>query len=142
MSNAPLRVGCPVCSGTGQVSWLRSGAWINEHCPGRNGPVDVDSSPFTHELDNYRDKRKARIEYKRPDEPIKEGQLKHFKAELRSVKDDWYSSVIVVVDEGQQRPDDPITYFALHRNDLRWGDAQVETVGVLGKKIAELVWPA
>src|SRR5581483_11441745 len=101
MTNAPLRVGCPVCSGTGHVTYLRSGEWLNQWCPGLNGPCDDDSRPNSHGLDNSAACRKARIEYKRPGETISRGQDIHLASELRSIRADWKAIIVLITDEGQ-----------------------------------------
>lgn len=145
MSNAPLHVGCPVCSGSGQVSWLRSGEWLNRHCPGKNGPVDVDSSPFSHELDNYFKRRKLRVEYKHPGESVSPGQEYHCLAELESTAPTWRTLLVVVFDEGQAGADDPIRFKWRTSDkprqdwaDLGWNDPI--PVGELGKRIAAWLW--
>jgi hypothetical protein len=143
--NRPLSTSCPCCSGTGKVSWLRSGAWINEHCPGRNGPCDVDNSTSTHELDNYHAKRKARIEYKRPGEPVPAGQEYHVRAELESTREDWKNVLVIIRDDGQLDGGDEIEFSwrvsgssFVTWDDLRW---HKDTVENLGRRIAKFLWP-
>ena len=143
--NEPLRTGCPACGGTGRVSFLRSGAWLNQHCPGANGPVDVDSSPQTHELDNFFKQRKARIEYKHPDEQITRGQEFHFLAELESVQPSWWALLVLVIDEGQTSPDDVVRFkWRDSRRRPRWGEDEfvTESLDELGARIAGWLWEA
>ena len=142
--NKALRTGCPACSGTGQVTFIRSGAWLNKHCPGENGPTDVDSSPLTHELDNYYKKRKARVEYKNPGEPISRGQEFHFIAELESVASHWWALFVLVIDDGQESEDQMVRFkWRDSRTTPTWGDAEYhqEELGKLGKRIADWLWP-
>lgn len=145
MSNDPLRLGCPCCAGTGQVSYLRGGAWLNQRCPGKNGPVDDDGSPLTHELDNYFGKRKARIEYKRPNESVRDGQEYHFRAELESTAPPWETLLVLILDEGQGDDTEPVRFQwrSSSRARLTWDDAlsHTDTIGSLGDRISAWLWP-
>jgi hypothetical protein len=63
---------------------------------------------MTHELDNYRAKRKARIEYKHQGEAHRFGQELHHQAELESVSPEWHGLFVLVVDDGQTGAQDEV----------------------------------
>lgn len=142
MSSEPLRTGCPTCAGSGSASFLRKGAWLNVHCPKKNGPSDSDDSPSAHVLDNYWRQRKVRIEYKRHDEPVDGGQEYHIRAELESARDEWDAVYLLVVDTGQTSADQRVMYcWRWNKKSTRtWGDWRNSSIDELGKRIAEWLW--
>lgn len=127
------------------MSWLRSGQWINKHCPERNGPCDVDHSFSTHELDNWGAKRKARIEYKREGERVPRGQDLHIRAELESTRSDWKNLFVLVIDEGQDAPANAVKFYwrISGQNFESFAELQqrMDSADGLGRRIAAWLWP-
>jgi hypothetical protein len=135
---------CPTCGGKGYPSYLRSNMWFNARLPARNGPLDVDSSPMSVELDNYDLRRLLRIEYKRPHEEIPIGQYRHFRAELESTRDDWWKFFLLVEDKGQSKPSDLVAWgFRTSRypkNLKGWSVTRQTTIEQLANRISLWLW--
>jgi len=118
--------------------------WFNARLPKRNGPLDVDSSPMSVELDNYELRRLLRIEYKRPHEPIPHGQYRHFRAELESTRDDWWKFFVLVIDKGQTKPTELVEWgFRTSRfpKELKnWSVTRQTTIEQLANRISLWLW--
>lgn len=143
MPNEPLRT-CPLCSGTGRPSFVRSGKWLNPHCPGKNGPIDADDYPDGHELDCTKEKSFFRVEYKRPKEAMHLGQLYHFQAFHALARPEWTVLFLVVVDEGQSDAGAPVRFRWLTSKrqwrPLEQWEEHRTTLDALGRGIGKWVW--
>ena len=145
MPNRPLRV-CPSCGGGGSPSYVRSGAWLNAHCPGANGPLDTDDYPDGHEVDCAATGRWARVEYKRPRETMLGGQAKHLEVLHRAWRPEWTLLLLVVEDDGQSSDGAPVS-FRWRTSRQPWRDPAMwsvhrTTLSALGKSVAAWVWRA
>ena len=133
-----------MCGGTGYPSYLRSNKWFNARLPANNGPLDVDNSPMCVELDNYELRRMLRIEYKRAREQIPLGQIKHFRSELYSTRDDWWKFLLLVIDKGQTKPHEMVEWgFRTSRapQDFKgWSATRQTTIEQLANRISLWLW--
>jgi hypothetical protein len=141
--NAPLR-GCPMCGRAGGFSFVRSGSWLNRHCPDANGPVDADDYPDGHEVDSLARRRWARVEYKRPHEPVPVGQGAHLRALHDMAANGWEVLLLLVWDEGQ-RDGGAQVRFAWCSSRAQWHapadwPEHRTTLEALGRSVAAWVW--
>lgn len=145
MPNAPLRRGCPLCSGTGTVAYVRHAQWLNDHCTDRNGPLDSDDYPDGVEVDFLARRRWARVEFKHAREPMRHGQITHLAALHQGMSaSGWDVLLLVVYDEGQQEAGAQVRF--------RWTSSQsawtapetwpehLTTLDALGRSIADWMW--
>lgn len=142
MPNRPLRV-CPVCA-TGHPTLLRSGAWLNDHCPKLNGPMDADDFPEGHELDNWTNWTFCRCEYKRPGEEMLPGQIHHLRFLDEAVRQGVSVLLVLVSDEGQQDVGQQVAFRWLTnrqgwRHPRDWPEHRT-VIDALGREIADWVY--